>query len=130
MRGRCSTLLLPNFILLGRCSTLTLWEVLARAWSPLGPSCFCVAGAEKRREGRGERRGEEREERRGKERTEEQRIEQKHGRNKKTNVDEKMEKSETGNTKRDTHFLLLVTSATRLAQALLVRLTTPFFKHV
>ena len=53
----------PGLHFAGRCSTLTLWEVLARAWSPLGPSCFCVAGAEKRREGRGERRGEKGEER-------------------------------------------------------------------
>ena len=44
LRGKRITLLLLDFMLRGRCSTLTLWKVLERAWSPLGPSCFCVAG--------------------------------------------------------------------------------------
>ena len=32
-------------LLRGRRSTLTVWGLLARAWSPLGSGCNCVAGA-------------------------------------------------------------------------------------
>ena len=32
-------------LLRGRRGTLTVWDVLVRAWSPRGTGCFCVAGA-------------------------------------------------------------------------------------
>ena len=40
-----------DVLLRGRCGTLTLWGLLARAWTPLVPGCFCVAGAALRAHG-------------------------------------------------------------------------------
>ena len=34
-----------ELLLRGRRSTWRLWGLLGRAWSPLGPGSFCVAGA-------------------------------------------------------------------------------------
>ena len=40
-----------DVLLRGRCGTLTLWGLLVRAWSPLVPGCFGVAGAALRAHG-------------------------------------------------------------------------------
>ena len=34
-----------DLLLRGRRGTLPLWALPVRAWAPLGPGCFCVAGA-------------------------------------------------------------------------------------
>ena len=36
---------LLELLLRGRRSTLTIWKIVAGAWSPVGPGCICAAGA-------------------------------------------------------------------------------------
>ena len=44
-RVASAALLHMDIFLRGRRGTLTLWALPVRAWAPLGPGCFCVAGA-------------------------------------------------------------------------------------